>query len=120
MSLHRASKWLRGRKNLSLQVGRPRNDQLRPRLENLEDRLVPSTLVWNDRGSAGNDSDNFNAVFGANAAAARLVVDQVLSDWQRALTALNQPGGGNSISINISVDPNTQGLGGGGGITSFD
>src|SRR5262245_54564851 len=73
---------------------RPRNQHLehrsrRPRqllLEGLEDRTVPSTILWTNRGvTNGADNDRFNDVFGANAEAARRVADAVLRSWQNMI-----------------------------------
>src|SRR5262249_20038121 len=78
-------------------------------LEPLEDRTVPSTITWTNRGQA---SDNFGAVFGANANLARGVVDAAINEWTSLVTNFNQPGGGNNINVNISMQS-----GGYGGVT---
>ena len=44
------------------------------------------SIVWSNRGA----SDRFSDVFGANANAARAVVDAVLADWGRAITSFNR------------------------------
>jgi hypothetical protein len=44
-----------------------RRVSFRPRVRYLEGRTLLSTIIWTDRGSPTNDSDGFNAVFGANA-----------------------------------------------------
>ncbi|WP_020471949.1 calcium-binding protein [Zavarzinella formosa] len=80
---------------------------LRPRLavEALESRDVPSTMTWGNRGqTTGPTSDRFQDVFGANAEAARKVVDSVLKTWGNVLVNLNQPGGGNSMIFNVQMD----------------
>ena len=61
----------------------PRREKRRARLqlEALEDRMVPSTLLWANRGSLTNDSDDFNKTFGTNAYKARQVVDAALQEW---------------------------------------
>src|SRR5262245_52789171 len=58
-------------------------------LELLEDRLVPSTITWVNRGSPGNDSDSFQAIYGANAAAARAIVDTAISAWEQVIVAFH-------------------------------
>ena len=60
----------------------------RPRVDALEDRSVPSNLVWTNRGQA---DDRFVAVFGDRAEAARRVVDYCLASWGRVIVNLNQP-----------------------------
>ncbi len=80
----------------------------RPRLavETLEARDVPSALTWSNRGqtSADPDPDRFADVFGANAPAARKVVDSVLATWSKVLVTLNQPGGGNAMAFKVQMD----------------
>ena len=94
-------------------VVRPQRAKQRSRrleLECLEDRLVLSTITWTNRGQ---DSDNFFAVFGLNAGAARAVVDAAISSWTNVISNFNQPGGGNNVNVNISMSG-----GGNGGVTS--
>jgi hypothetical protein len=85
-----------------------RNRALRfcPMLEYLEDRTLPSTIVWGNRGGLGSDTDNFNAVFGSQATAARTEVDAALSYWQNAIQNFNYADGSNSFRLTISVNPN--------------
>lgn len=82
----------------------------RPRLLNLEDRTVPSTITWTNRGQA---SDRFDSTFGANANLARGVIDATLTSWTRVLTSFNQPGGGNNINVTISMSSSGTGFGAG-------
>ncbi len=70
----------------------------RPQVEALEDRAVPSNMVWANRGQA---SDRFAAVFGDRAEAARKVVDYSLASWGKVIVNLNQP------PIDASPDKNT-------------
>src|SRR5262245_30543907 len=42
---------------------------------------VGASIIWTNRGSAGNDSDRFESVFGANANLARAVVDGVIQAY---------------------------------------
>lgn len=72
-------------------------------------------INWTNRGSSTSDTDNFNALFGANAATARSVVDQAISNWTRVIDHFNQSGGGNSINVTLSM--NTTGVGFGSGAT---
>src|SRR5687767_5797806 len=51
-----------------------------------------ATITWTNRGSAASDSDNFQNVFGANAATARNVVDQAIINWTRVVSEFNQTG----------------------------
>ncbi len=82
----------------------------RPRLICLEDRTVPSTITWTNRGQA---SDRFDSTFGANANLARGVIDATLTSWTRVLTSFNQPGGGNNINVTISMSSSGTGFGAG-------
>ena len=70
----------------------------RPQVEALEDRAVPSSMVWANRGQ---ESDRFAAVFGDRAEAARKVVDYSLASWGKVIVNLNQP------AIDASPDKNT-------------
>ncbi len=79
-------------------VGTTRPAGFKPGLESLEDRAVPSSMVWANRGQ---ESDRFVAVFGANAEAARKVVDYSLASWGKVIVNLNQP------AIDASPDKNT-------------
>jgi Planctomycete extracellular len=76
--------------------------------ETLEDRRMLSTFVWTNRGQA---SDNFQSVFGANASAARAVVDAALTYWQRIITFFNYSDGSNTYSLNISMLASGTGFG---------
>jgi hypothetical protein len=71
-----------------------------------------ANIVWTNRGLA---SDNFASTFGANAGAARGVVDAVIRHYERVINDFNQPGGGNTINVTISMDSSGTGLGGGAG-----
>src|SRR5262249_61473208 len=76
----------------------------RPGLEVLEDRTVPSTISWTNRGSPTNDSDGFNDVFHSGAETARRVVDAALASWARAITNFNYVGGSNTYEIHVTMD----------------
>lgn len=82
-----------------------------PVLEPLEARTVLSTIRWLNRGSAASDSDGFNAVFGANAASARTVVDGVIRAWERLVADLRYTDGSNTFALTLSTTPSRRGLG---------
>src|SRR5262249_13948070 len=58
-------------------------------VEPLEDRNLLSVILWTNRGSATADSDGFNAVFGANAATARRIVDAAIASWEGVIDNFN-------------------------------
>jgi hypothetical protein len=106
---------------------------VRPALESLEDRqlLSGSTgIVWTNCGDAMNDSDNFNAVFGANAAAARNVVQAALHAWNEVIVNYNYaapnpdvPNGWdplNSFAVTISMNKSQLDNGGNGNGVDYD
>jgi hypothetical protein len=68
---------------------RKRGKRLRPTLEPLENRWLPSTILWTNEGTSTNDSDNFNATYGTNAAAARLIVETAISRWATIIENFN-------------------------------
>jgi hypothetical protein len=86
---------------------------LRARLqgEQLEDRTLPSTIVWTNRGSDTSDTDHFNAVFGANADTARAVIDAALRDWENIVVAFDYADGSNTMSLAIAMNLTTPGNG---------
>ncbi len=84
---------------------------VRLRIETLEDRTALSTILWTNRGNAFSDTDNFNAVFGGNAGAARSVVDAAIQAWQNVIVNFNYADGGNTFSLNLSIDPTEIGNG---------
>jgi hypothetical protein len=69
-------------------------------LEGLEDRTVPSNIVWTNRGQV---SDGFAAEFGADAAMARADIDAALSDWATLITNFNYASGPDTFNVNISI-----------------
>jgi hypothetical protein len=69
--------------------------------EQLEKRTLLSTIVWSNRGTASNDSDGFNAMFGGNAQQARLVCDRAILDWEEVIANFNYNGGGNTFNVTI-------------------
>ena len=88
-----------------------RGQRARLNLESLENRTLPSTIVWTNRGSAYSDTDSFNAVFGGNASLARAVVDSALLAWQNVIASFNYADGTNTLSLTISVNPASHGNG---------
>ena len=81
------------------------NSRHYPSFELLEDRTLPSTITWVNRGSATSDTDNFNAVFGSQAATARAEVDAALMYWQNAIQNFNYADGTDTMRLTISVNP---------------
>src|SRR5205814_1939930 len=59
------------------------------RAEPLERRILLSQIVWVDQGSANNDSDDFNAAYGSNAAAARGCVLRAMQMWSQVIVDFN-------------------------------
>jgi hypothetical protein len=58
-------------------------------LEALEARTLLSNIVWTNEGNANNDSDLFNATYGANAVVARSIVDTAISRWATIIQNFN-------------------------------
>src|SRR5262245_17375372 len=93
-------------------------------VEPLEDRAVPA-IIWANQGSGGSDTDNFNAIYGANAAVARTIVSQAISNWNQVITNFNYanvgtPGNSpaaNTYTLNVDAAVFGPGLR---GTTSFD
>ncbi len=94
-NLLQARSWTRTRKR----TPRPK-PRYRPAFLTLEDRVVPSTITWDNRGQT---SDGFAAVFGANANVARSDVDAALADWANLISNFNYSNGTNTFHITISV-----------------
>src|SRR5262249_23752098 len=93
--------------------GTKRRPTHRPVVEVLEDRLVPSTIEWVNRGSAQNDSDGFNGVFGNNAEVARNVVAAALKSWQDVIVSFNYSDRNleDRYRMTVNMAPNGTGLG---------
>jgi hypothetical protein len=68
-------------------------------LEALEGRALLSTIVWANQ---FNPNNGFS-LLGTSEANARADVTAALFAWETVIQNFNQPGGGNSISVNISV-----------------
>src|SRR5690349_12254014 len=71
--------------------------------EVLESRRLLSTIVWLNRGDAGNDTDLFNSCFGSRAALARSVVDASIQSWENVIASFNYPAGTTQYSLSISM-----------------
>src|SRR5688572_26023633 len=73
--------------------------------EPLEQRVLMSTINWTDKGSGPGvlDTDNFNAIYGANANLARNIVQRAIDDWERAIVDFNYAGGGNTFTLSLSA-----------------
>jgi hypothetical protein len=70
-------------------------------------------INWTNRGGPGNDSDNFASIFGARAAAARNVVEAVMQMWEHVIVDMHDQGGRNSIDVDVYMDADDTGFGGG-------
>src|SRR5205085_4621870 len=85
--------------------------------ESLERRVLLSNIVWTNRGSAGSDTDSFNAAFGANANQARLVADAAFASWGRVISNLNLSNGSNELDVKLTEFAGPP-QGGNGGVSS--
>jgi hypothetical protein len=85
--------------------GKGRNRKQYLVYEPLEKRDLLSTIAWTNRGGPSNDSDHFGAAFGANAAAARLVVDAAIDNWERIIPNFNTAAitGVPANTINVAI-----------------
>ena len=88
-------------------------------MEQLEGRVMLSTIAWTNRGTAINDSDGFGSVFGANAEAARITARGALDLWERVITDFKQSDGANRIDVSINMYQTGIGFGGDGALTTF-
>src|SRR5688572_21216366 len=89
--------------------------------ESLEVRRMLSTINWANRGSGpADDTDGFNATFGANAAQARLIVDRAIADWEEVIVNFNHTGGGNTYSLQVNMGELGATTRAQGGATNFD
>ena len=71
----------------------------------LERRMLLSTINWTNRGTLTNDTDGFNANYGANAAVARANVQRAVDDWAQAIVNFNFSGGSNVYNVEINAAP---------------
>jgi hypothetical protein len=96
--------------------------------ETFESRELLSTIIWSNMGSTMSDADNFNATYGADAAAARTIVQTAILAWEQVVQDFNYANVGtignaptaNTYTLNVSATD----LGGGGRgdalVTGFD
>jgi Ca2+-binding RTX toxin-like protein len=80
-------------------------------LECLEERQLLSTILWANRGSASSDTDGFNAVYGANAATARAVVDAAILAWQNVISDFHFSDGTNTFQLGVFTSSDDGGTG---------
>jgi hypothetical protein len=73
----------------------------RPCLEHLDGRVLLSTIIWDNRGRPGNDSDHFAQYYGAAAETARRDVDQAIADWQATIQDFRN--GSNTFHLSITA-----------------
>ncbi|HET6575770.1 MAG TPA: calcium-binding protein [Fimbriiglobus sp.] len=105
----------------SLLTGDPRRrapERRRPlAVEPLEDRTVPSSIVWVNRGQA---SDNFDTAFGAGAPAdaARAVIDAAIDAWNRVVTDFNHAAGIGPPDLQETISMNLGNAGFGAGTST--
>jgi hypothetical protein len=59
-------------------------------------------ILWLNRGDA---SDGIDAIFGANAAAARSVIDAAIASWNELVTNYNYGDGTNGFGLTVSMSP---------------
>src|SRR5690348_8690679 len=78
--------------------------------EDLENRTLLSSIVWQNKGSDTSDTDSFNAIFGSDADIARADVQQALNDWSAMIRSFNFSIGPDQLPIFISAD-GTSGFG---------
>lgn len=88
-------------------------------LEPLEERRLLAVIIWQNRGSEGSDTDNFAALYGADAPVARSIVDRALDDWEAVIAdfhylefgGLFEPLGPNTYSVSVDAAALAGGLG---------
>src|SRR5262249_37663118 len=71
-------------------------------LEQLEDRVVPPTIVWSNRNSDGLYGNGFTTFFGADAELAKRDVDAALLAWQNVIADFNM-GVLNGVTVDIHM-----------------
>jgi Ca2+-binding RTX toxin-like protein len=95
-------RWLTGRR-----PARRLPNRRRLEVRELESRtLLSATILWTNRGQA---SDDFDAIFGTQAAQARSVVDAAIAAWQRTITSFNYdsstPGPVDTFLLKVQIAP---------------
>ncbi|MEQ8787044.1 MAG: GEVED domain-containing protein [Pirellulaceae bacterium] len=74
-----------------------------PTLARLDDGRA--RIRWVNRGTGpGNDTDDFDSVYGANAARARELVDEAIDDWEQVIQSFNNFDGDNIFEAHIFAD----------------
>lgn len=123
-------------------VGGKMRKRVRPWAEVLEDRTVPSTINWVNRGTLidlngdgdfldaneNNDTDGFAGCFGdpdgdgniSNGPVdlARGVVNAAIDAWESVIENFNYSDGTNIFNLTLSMSASGTGFGGSGGVTS--
>ena len=73
-------------------------------VEALEERVVPSTILWTNRGmTSGANNDRFDAVFGDRAEIARRVVDAAILSWQNVIQSFNYADASLKDTLRVSI-----------------
>src|SRR5688572_28762346 len=67
---------------------------------------MTADIVWTNRGSTG---DGFASTFGANAAAARNVMDAVIESFERMIGSFNYGDGSTTFNLNVNMSGNHNG-----------
>jgi hypothetical protein len=107
-----------------------KNDRYRPRLEVLEDRVVPSTIRWVNRGNG----DGFTGLFGTalidtnnngtpdtpRDTVARRVVDAAIDAWERVIEDFNYSEGNYIYKLTVNISQNGSGFRASAGPTATD
>src|SRR5262249_4868626 len=73
-------------------------------VDHLEDRTLPSTIAWTNKGNAANDTDGFNRIFGQNADVARGVVQAAIDSWRSVITNFNYSNGSHTFSLTVNAE----------------
>jgi hypothetical protein len=74
--------------------------------EALETRRMLSVVNWVNKGTGAGagDTDDFNAIFGADATIARVIVQRAVDDWERVITDFKGFAGRNTFDLTVSAD----------------
>jgi hypothetical protein len=64
-----------------------------------------SSINWINKGTGPgvNDTDSFNALFGANATTARNIVQRAIDDWEDVIVDFNGSGGRNTYDLTVNA-----------------
>ena len=79
-------------------------------------------IIWvNENVTTGNDNNRFSDVFGANADAAKAVVNAVIDAWERVIVSFNYANGAPDVySLKVSMAADGESLGGNGTATHYN